>query len=89
MALLQLSGATKLRDSKSADLLAQWMSSSPLIPARFSEPMEHTSLLALQSKAHAIRTYAESLFPAPYLIGLLLKWGAPRSGFFVVFDYDC
>ena len=86
--LVRLSGATSLRDSKCFDLLAQWMSSSPLIRARFTEAMDHASLPAVhKTKVQAIRTYAEALFPAPYLIGLLLELGAPRSGFRVLSEY--
>ena len=40
-----------------------------------------------KTKVQAIRTYAEALFPAPYLIGLLLELGAPRSGFRVLSEY--
>ena len=39
------------------------------------------------TKVHAIRTYAEALFPAPYLIELLLELGAARSGFRVLSKY--
>ena len=71
-----------------SDLLAQWMSSSPLILPRFSEAMDHAPLPAVhKTKAHAICTYAEALFPALYLIGLLLELGAPRSGFRVLSEY--
>ena len=35
----------------------------------------------------AIRTYAEPLFPAHYLTGLLLELGAPQSGFCVLSEY--
>ena len=88
MMLARLSGATNLRDSQCFDLLDQWISSSPLIRARFSEAMDHTPLPAVhKTKVHAIRTYAEALFPAPYLIGLLLELGAPRSGFRVLSQY--
>ena len=80
MMLVRLS-ATSLRDSKCSDLLAQWMSSSPLIRACFTEAMDHAPLPAVhKTKLQAIHTYAEPLFPAPYLIGLLLELGAPRSG---------
>ena len=86
--LVRLSGATSLRDSKRSDLLAQWMSSSPLIRARFTEAMDHAPLPAVhKTKVQAIRTYAEALSPAPYLIGLLLELGAPRSGFRVLSKY--
>ena len=40
-----------------------------------------------KTKVHAIRTYAEPLFPAPYLIGLLLESGAPRSSCRVLSEY--
>ena len=88
MMVVQLSGATNLRDSKCSDLLAQWMSSSPLIRARFSEAMDHAPLPVVhKTKVQAIRTYAEALFPAPYVIGLLLELGAPWSGFRVLSQY--
>ena len=88
MMLLRLSGATSLRDSKCSDLLAQWMSSSPLILGCFTEAMDHAPLPAVhKTKVQAIRTYAEALFPAPHLIGLLLELGAPRSGFRVLSEY--
>ena len=85
MMLVPLSGTTSLWDSKCSDLLAQWMSSSPLIRAGFSEAMDHAPLPAVhKSKVQAIRTYAKALFAAPYLIGLLLELAAPRSGFRVL-----
>ena len=88
MMLVRLSGATSLRYSKCSDLLAQWMSSFPLVRARFTEAMDHAPLSAVhKTKVHAIRTYAEALFPAPHLIGLLLELGAPRSGFRVLSEY--
>ena len=85
--VVRLSGATNLRDSKCSDLLAQWMSSSPLIRARFSQAMDHAPLPVHKTKVQAIRAYAEALFPAPYRIGLLLELGAPRSGFRVLSGY--
>ena len=88
MMLLRLCGATGLRDSKCSKLLAQWMSSSPFIRARCTEAMDNAPLLAVhKTKVQAIRMYAEALFPAPYLIGLLLELGAPRSGFGVLSEY--
>ena len=54
------------------------MSLSSLVRARFSEAMEHTPLLAVRkSKGQSTCTYAEALFPTPYLIVLLLELGAP------------
>ena len=88
MMVVQLSGATSLRDNKCPDTLAQWMSSSPLIRARFMEAMDQAPLPAVhKTKVQAIRTYAEALFSAPYLIGLLLELGAPWSGFRVLLEY--
>ena len=88
MMLVRLSGATSLRDTKCSDLLAQWMSLSPLIRARLTEAMDHAPLPAVhKAKVQAIHTYAEALFRAPYLIGLLLELGAPRSGFRVLSEY--
>ena len=88
MMLVRLSGPTSLWDRKCSDLLAPWMSSSPLIRARFTEAMDHAPLPAVhKTKLQAIRTYTEALFPAPYLIGLLLELGAARSGFRVLSEY--
>ena len=88
MMLVPLSGATSLRDSKCSDMLAQWMPSSRLIQARFTEAMDHAPLPGVhKTKVQAIRTYAEALFPAPQLIGLLLELGAPRSSFRVLSEY--
>ena len=88
MMVVPLSGATSLRDSKCSDLLAKWMSSSPLIRARFREGVDHAPLPGVhKTKVQPIRTYAEALFPAPYLIGLLLELGAPRSSFRVLSEY--
>ena len=88
MIIFWLSGATSLQDSKGSDLLAQWMSSSPLNWARFTEEMDHAPLPVVhKTKVQAIRTYAEALFPIPYLIGLLLELGAPRSGLRVLCEY--
>ena len=88
MIVVRLRGATNLRDSKCYDLLAQLMSSSFLIRARFTEAMDHAPLPGVhKTKVQAIRTYAEALFLAPYLIGLLLSLGATRSGFRVLSQY--
>ena len=88
MMLVRLNHATRLRDSKWSDVLAQWMPSSPFIPARFTEAMNHAPLPAVhKTTVHAIRMYAQALFPAPYLIVLLLKLGAPRSGFRVLSEH--
>ena len=64
MMLVRLSGATSLRNSKYSDLLAQWMSSSPLIRARFTEAMDHTPLRAVhKTKVQASRTLRRPSFP--------------------------
>ena len=63
MMLVRLSGATSLQDGKCSNLLAQWMSSSPLIRARFTEAMDHAPHPAVhKTKVQAIRTYAEALY---------------------------
>ena len=85
MMLVRLNGATGLRNSKPSNQLAQWMSLSPLMRAHVTEAMDHAPLPAVRkTKVQAIGTYAEALFPAPYLIGLLLELGAPRFGFRVL-----
>ena len=54
----------------------------------FTEAMDHNPLPAVhKTKVQTIRMYAEALFPSPYLIGLLLGLGAPRSGFLVSSKY--
>ena len=86
--VVRLSGATGLRDSKCSDLLSQWMSSPPLIGARFSEARDHAPLPAVhKTKVHAVRTHAEAVFPALYLIVLLLEFGATPSGLCVLCEY--
>ena len=82
MMLVRLSGATSLRHTNCFGLLAQWMSSSPLMRGHFLEAMDHAPLLAVnKSKVQAMRTYAGAFFHAPYLLGLLLELGAPPSSF--------
>ena len=50
--------------------------------------MDHAPLPAVhKTKVQAVRTYAQALFPALYLIGHLLELGAPRSGFRVLSEY--
>ena len=86
--IVRLSGATNLRDSKCFKPLAQRMPSSTLIRAHVKEAMDHAPLPAVhKTKVQAIRTYAEALFPAPYVKGLLFDLGAPRSGFRVLYEY--
>ena len=86
--VVRLSGATSVVDSKCCELLAQQMSPSPLNRTRFTEAMDHAPLPAVhKTKVQPIRTYGEALCPAPYVIGLLLELGAPRSGFRVLCEY--
>ena len=88
LTLVWLNGATTLQDSRCSNLLAQRMPSPPLIRAGFSEAMDHTPLPeGHKTEVPAIRTYAETLFPAPYLIGLLFELGAHLSGFLVLSEY--
>ena len=71
-----------------ASVATYWPNGCHLRPSSgpgFTEAMDHAPLPAVhKTKVQAIRTYAEALFPAPYLIGLLLELGAPRSGFRVL-----
>ena len=88
MALVLLSGATSLPDRTCSNLLVQCMSSSPLVRARFSQAMDQAPLPAVhKSRVRAICTHVEAVFPAPYLIRLLLELGAARSGFRVLSEY--
>ena len=47
MMLVRLSGGTSLRDSRCSDLLATWMSSSPLVRAHFTEAIDNAPLPAV------------------------------------------
>ena len=82
MTLVRLSGAKSLRDPLVSQLLGEWVASSPLARARWSEAMEvgYPSLVRDKQK-EAVKQYASHLFPAPDLIGLLMDLNVPKLGF--------
>ena len=72
MTLVRLSGAKSLLDSLVSQLLGEWVASSPLGRARWSEATEVGYLSLIRDKQkEAVKQYASHLFPAPDLIGLL------------------
>ena len=88
MTLVRLSGAKSLRDHLVSRLLGDWVASSPLARARWSEAMEvgYPSLIGDKQK-EPVKQYASLLFPAPDLIGLLMDLNVPKLGFRHVSEY--
>ena len=88
MTVVRLSGAKSLRDPLVSQLLGEWVASSPLARARWSEATEvgYPSLIRDKQK-EAVKQYASHLFPAPNLIGLLMDLNVPRLGFRHVSEY--
>ena len=88
MTLVHLSGANSLRDPLGSQLLDEWVASSPLARARWSEDTEvgYRSLIRGKQK-EAVRQYASVLFPAPDLIGLLMDLNIPKIGFRQISEY--
>ena len=88
MTLVRLSGAKSLRDPLVSQLLGEWVASSPLARARWSEATEvgYPSLIRDKQK-EAVKQYASHLFPAPDLIGLLMDLSVPKLGFRHVSEY--
>ena len=88
MMLVRLSGAKSLRDPLVSRLLGEWVGSSPLAWARWSEATEvgYPSLICDKQK-EAVKQYASHLFPAPDLIGLLMDLNVPKLGFRHVSEY--
>ena len=86
--LVRLSGPKSLRDPLVSRLLGEWVASSPLARARWSEATEvgYPSLIRDKQK-EAVKQYASSLFPAPDLIGLLMDLNVPKLGFRHVSEY--
>ena len=79
MTLVHLSGAKSLRDPLVSQLLGDWVASSPLARARWSEATEvgYPSLIRDKQK-EAVKQYASLLFPASDLIGLLMDLNVPK-----------
>ena len=88
MTLVRLSGAKSLRDPLVSQLLGEWVASSPLARARWSEAMEvgYPSLIRTK-QVEAVKQYASHLFPASDLIGLLMDLNVPKLGFRHVSEY--
>ena len=88
MTLVRLSGAKSLRDPLVSQLLGEWVASSPLAWALWSEATEvgYPSLIRDKQK-EAVKQYASHLFPAPDLIGLLMDLNVPKLGLRHVSEY--
>ena len=88
MTLVRLSGAKSLRDPLVSPLLGEWVVSSPLAQAQWSEAVEvgYTSLIPTK-QVEAVKQYASHLFPAPDLIGLLMDLNIPKVGFRHMMEY--
>ena len=88
MTLVHLSGAKSLRDPLVSQLLGEWVASSPLARARWSEAMEiGYPSLSRDKQKEAVKQYASHLFPAPDRIGLLMDLNVPKVGFQHVSEY--
>ena len=88
MTRVRLSGAKSLPDPLVSQLLGEWVASSPLARARWSEAMQvgYPSLIRTK-QVDAVKQYASHLFPAPDLIGLLMDLNVPNLGFRHVSEY--
>ena len=86
--LVRLAGAKSLRDPLVSQLLGEWVASSPLARARWSEATDvgHRSLIRDKQK-EAVKQYASHPFPAPDLIGLLMDLNFPKLGFRHMMEY--
>ena len=88
MTLVHSSGAKSLRDPLVSQLLGEWVASSPLARARWSEATEVGYPCLIRDKQkEAVKQYASHLFPAPDLIGLLMDLNVPKLGFRHVSEY--
>ena len=88
MTLVRLSGAKSWRDPLVSQLVGEWVASSPLARAQWSEATEvgYPSLIRNKQKEGA-KQYASHLFPAPDLIGHLMDLNVPKLGFRHVSEY--
>ena len=86
--LVCLSGAKSLQELLVSQLFGEWVASSPLARARWSEATEvgYPSLICDKQK-EAVTQYASHLFPAPDLIGLLMDLNVPKLGLRHVLEY--
>ena len=88
MTLVRLSGAKSLRDPLVSQLLGEWVASSPLARARWSEAMEvgYPSLIRTK-QVEVVKQYASHYFPAPDLMNLLMDLNVPKLVFRHVSEY--
>ena len=88
MTLTRLSGAKSLPDPLVAQLLGEWVASSPLAKARWSEAMEMGyPALTRSEQSEAVKQCASFLFPAPDRIGFLMDLNVPKVGFRAMSEY--
>ena len=88
MTLTRLSGAKSLRNPLVAQLLGEWVASSPVAKARWSEATEIGYRALTRSKQlEAVKQYAFFLFPAPDVLRLLMDLNVPKVGFGPVSEY--
>ena len=88
MSLTRLSGAKGLRDPLVAELLGEWVASSPLAKARWPEATEMgCPALNRSNQLEAVKQYASFLFPAPNLLGLLMDFNVRRVDFRAESEY--
>ena len=82
MTLVHLSGAKSLRDPLVSQLLGEWVASSPLAWARWSEATDagYPSLIRTK-QVEAVKQYSPFLFPTPNFIGLLMDLNVIKTGF--------
>ena len=82
MKLVRLSGAKSLRVPLVSQLLGEWVASSPLARARWSDARDLTYPSLIRTKqVEAVKQYASFLFPAPDFIGLLMDLNVTKTGF--------
>ena len=91
MTLTRLSGAQSSCYPLVAQLLAEWVASSPFAKGRWAEATEvGYPTFARTKQMKAVKQYASFLFlppPAPDLLGLLMDLNALKVGFRTVFEY--
>ena len=80
--LTRLSGANSLRDPLVSQLLGEWVASSPLAKARWTEATGVGYATFIRNKQkEAVKQYASMLFPAPHLSGLLMELNVTKTGY--------
>ena len=81
MTLVCLSGAKSLRDPLVSQLLGEWVASSVLAGARWSEATDvgYPSLNRTK-QVEAVKQYASFLLPTPDFIGLLMHLYVTKTG---------